>query len=191
MPTNASGLGISDKLWQLLARCWNADHNKRPQIDEVLRHLCQESARGLIFPPSRPSQAPSWEEFPGPGTHEHGTSYELELVCLRAHLSLAHMFPTSNAPTPTERIPGIALAPIKFSHFFIFPEHPTFQARASTVSTCTFGDASLAILLGSLNTGQPYDMVGESDEAENQPSQELINDLDKGGRAQHSNQGQG
>jgi len=85
MPTNASDLGISDELWQLLARCWNTDRNKRPQIDEVLQHLCDGPARELIFPPSRPSQSLSWENFPDSGTHEHGTSHELELVRSRAH----------------------------------------------------------------------------------------------------------
>lgn len=78
---------------------------------------------------------------------------------------------------------GSALATPKFAHLSVLPEHPPFLARASRISNCTFGDTSLAILFGSQDTRQPYDK-------ETEPSQELINNMDKGGRAQHSDQGQ-
>ena len=118
-------------------------------------------------------------------------SHEHKLVRSRAHLSPVDVLAMSNTPTPTEGIFGTALATIEFSYLFILSERPPFPARESTASTYTFGDASLAILLGSLNIGQPYDTVGESAYMENQPpSQESVNKLDKGGRAWHFNQGQ-
>jgi len=77
-------------------------------------------------------------------------------------------------------MPGSALVSTKFIHLSTLPENPPSLARARPVSTCTFGDESLAILFGSQDTRQLYD-------TENQPSQELINDMDKEGRTQYSN----
>jgi len=139
---------------------------------------------------------PSFETFPGPklgafpslqGTQTWHVTSARASVLAHSPFSSRYVHYVEYAD-PNRRYAGTALALTKFAHSFILPEHPPFLPRVSTISTCTFGDASLAILLGSLNTGQLYDMVGES---EDHPSQELINDLDKGGHAQHSNPGQG
>ena len=108
-----------------------------------------------------------------------------------AYSSLADLFATPGVQTPTEGVLGAAPVPTKFVHLFVFPEHPYPPERASPVSNYTFGDESLAILFGSQNPQQPDDMVGESADTESQPSQELINNMDKGGRLQHFNQSQG
>jgi len=73
-PTNASDVGISDGLWQLLARCWNADDTKRPQVNEIFQHLCQEPGRQSIFPPSGNPPAPSYEDTSISATDKHGNS---------------------------------------------------------------------------------------------------------------------
>lgn len=61
IPTNARELGISDKLRQLLIRCWHAKSTQRPLIKEIVEHLSNDPARRLIFPPSKFPQAPSYE----------------------------------------------------------------------------------------------------------------------------------
>ncbi|KAF9647912.1 kinase-like protein [Thelephora ganbajun] len=62
MSSDANDLGISGGLWKLLIRCWDTVYTERPQIKEVLQHLCQDPARGLTLPPSRlppPSEDPN------------------------------------------------------------------------------------------------------------------------------------
>jgi len=108
-PTNASDSGISDGLWQLLARCWNADDTKRPQVNEILQHLCQEPGRRLVFPPSRLPQAPSCENISMSATHQHGNSLRSMLAGSRTYPSADDIFHTANVPTPTEGMFGATL----------------------------------------------------------------------------------
>ena len=73
MPSNASDLGISNDLWELLVRCWNDDRTKRPQIKEVLQHLSQGPAQESIFPPPKPPRVPSRESTLESGTQRYGS----------------------------------------------------------------------------------------------------------------------
>ena len=111
MPTNASELGISDGLWQLLVRCWNRNYFKRPQINEVLRHLCQDLALGLLFPPSPSNvpRAPSCESVFDSGTQRYGKCSWLRLVCWCAYSSIADIFVTANAEPQSEGMFGTTL----------------------------------------------------------------------------------
>lgn len=102
MPNNARDLGISDGLWQLLARCWNADWTKRPQINDIFQHLCQDPARGLTFPPSGSLQTPSYESILESGTHKYGNGLLFKLVRSHAYPSVDDMFITAPAQTPIE-----------------------------------------------------------------------------------------
>ena len=72
LPTNAEDLGLSDELRQLLTRCWFSEYIQRPPIDEILQHLSNNPARGLIFPSSRIPQASSLESFAEPGKEKDG-----------------------------------------------------------------------------------------------------------------------
>lgn len=81
MPANASDFGISDGLSQLLAKCWSEDISKRPHINEVLQHLTQEPALGLIFSPSNLPLAPSFESIYESGTHEYGNGSRFKPIC--------------------------------------------------------------------------------------------------------------
>lgn len=104
-PTNASDLGISAGLWQLLVRCWNADDTRRPRVNEIFEHLCQEPARWSIFPPSRLPRPPSSENISMSATHKHGNSQRFLLTCSRAYPSVDGTFHTAftaNVQTPTE-----------------------------------------------------------------------------------------
>ena len=111
MPTNASELGISNGLWQLLVRCWNRNYFKRPQINEVLRHLSQDPALGLLFPPSPSNvpRAPSCESVFDSGTQRYGKWYRLRLVYSYAYSSIADIFVTANAEPQTEGMFGTTL----------------------------------------------------------------------------------
>lgn len=111
-PTNASDLGISDGLWELLTRCWNADDTKRPQVNEILKRLSQESTLWLIFPPSRLPSAPSYESTFLSMTQQYGNNPWFKLACLRAHPLPDDIFPsptTSTAQGPTEGMLGATL----------------------------------------------------------------------------------
>ena len=55
MLTDPKDSGISDKLWQLLSKCWHAQSEERPPTAKILQHLSQDTERGLIFPPSNES----------------------------------------------------------------------------------------------------------------------------------------
>ena len=104
-PTNASDVGISDGLWQLLVRCWNSDDTKRPRVEEIFQHLCQEPARWSIFPPSRLLRPPSREDISMSATHKHGNSQRFFFACSRAHPSIDDIFHTAfttSVQTPTE-----------------------------------------------------------------------------------------
>ncbi|KAF9647564.1 kinase-like protein [Thelephora ganbajun] len=115
MPTDAKDSGISEGLWQLLARCWNAKCTQRPLIDEILRHFCHDPARGLIFPPSRIPQAPSCESVFESGTQKYGNGPRFEPVCWCAHSPIAEMFVTASPQTPTEGMFGATLWTICFN----------------------------------------------------------------------------
>ena len=106
-PANASDSGISDGLWQLLARCWNADDSKRPQINEIFQHLCHEPARGWDYPPSGLSRAQIYESIPMSGTHEHGSSPPFKLACWRAYSLIDDIFHTTPPETTTEGMFGV------------------------------------------------------------------------------------
>ena len=67
LPADAEDLGMSNGLWRLLTRCWHAECNERPPIDEVLQCLSDDPARGVIFPPSR---------FPGAYDRESSSEFE-------------------------------------------------------------------------------------------------------------------
>ena len=104
-PANASDVGISEGLWQLLVRCWNVNDTKRPRVDEIYEHLCQEPARGRSFPPSNVPRAPSCENSLVSGTHQHGNSTRFELVPSRAYPSTDEIFRSAISEivqTPTE-----------------------------------------------------------------------------------------
>lgn len=104
MPTNASNLGISDGLWRLLTRCWDAEWAKRPQVNEVLQYLYREPARELFFPPSRHPRDPSPESTPASSDFAatpllersytlRGNDSRFKLVRSRAYSSsVAHLF---------------------------------------------------------------------------------------------------
>ena len=74
IPTNASDVGISEGLWQLLVKCWNHNYTKRPHINEILQHLPQEPAMRLIFPPSNLPQEPNCESVFVSATQKYGNS---------------------------------------------------------------------------------------------------------------------
>ena len=38
-PEDATSLGFTDKLWEIVERCWLADSNARPTLDAVLSCL--------------------------------------------------------------------------------------------------------------------------------------------------------
>jgi len=109
MPTNASGSGISDRLWGLLAKCWNEDPSKRPRIDEILQHLSQEPALRLTFPPSKFPLTPSLESVYESGTHKYGNGSWFEPVSWRAYSSIADIFVTASMRTPIEGMLGVTL----------------------------------------------------------------------------------
>jgi hypothetical protein len=61
---------------------------------------------------------------------------------------------------------------------------------ANAIDTRTFGDTSPTISSTSLknqSSGQFYNMVGTSADAKSRPSQDIINNLDKGGHRRYSN----
>jgi len=99
MPTNASELGISDGLWQLLVRCWNVDYTKRPQINEILQRLSQEPDLGRIFPPLKPPPAPicDCESVFESGTQKYGNGSRSKPVCSPTHPSIGEIFVTAPA----------------------------------------------------------------------------------------------
>jgi hypothetical protein len=106
IPANASEVGISEGLWRLLAKCWNDNYTSRPLINEILQHLSQEPALGLIFPHSNLPQAPSCESVFVSTTQNYGDSSCFVLVSSRAYLSIADIFVTANAHTSTEGMFG-------------------------------------------------------------------------------------
>lgn len=114
-PINASDSGISDGLWQLLARCWDKDDTRRPEINEIFQHLHQEPEKWLNFPPSRLPQAPSYESIPMSATHKHGNGSRPELACSRTYpppddiFRTARTALTTDLPTPTEGMSGAPL----------------------------------------------------------------------------------
>ena len=64
-PENASVIGLSDLLWDLVQRCWDDNRERRPKVAEVVEHLEKAAANwdGLM-PPSVPVEvvAPDSEE---------------------------------------------------------------------------------------------------------------------------------
>ena len=80
IPVNASELGISEDLWQLLVKCWNHNYPERPKINEILRHLSRDPALGLIFPPSNLPRAPSCESMFVSATQKYGNNSCFTLV---------------------------------------------------------------------------------------------------------------
>jgi hypothetical protein len=192
MPSNANALGISDGLRQLLVRCWNADWTKRPRINEVLQHLSQEDALGVVFPPSKPPRPPSCESVIETGTHRYDATGRSNSVYSDAYPSEADIFVT--AETPTEGTPDLPHPPMKLTYSSVQLEHVPPLVPANPVDTPIFGDASPSDSFESLKSqslGLPYNMAGISANAESQPTQELVNDLDMGGYLRHSNQDPG
>lgn len=109
IPANARELGISDGLWQLLTKCWNADYSGRPRIDEIHQHLSQEPALELISPPSKISRAPSYESVCESGTQKYGNVSGFKSVCSRAYSCIANIFVTTNKEIPAEGMFGATL----------------------------------------------------------------------------------
>lgn len=107
MPTNADVMGISEDLWQLLARCWHTDSAQRPQIGEILQHLSNDPSRTTIFPPSNFPSDPSNESLFESGTQKYGD-----------------MFVTANTQTPVEDCPP-----------FPIPTSPAESAEYSSSET--------------------------------------------------------
>jgi len=106
IPPNASEVGISGDLWELLVKCWNHNYPERPQIDKILQHLFQDPALGSIFPPSNLPRAPSCESVYLFVTDKYGDSSCFMLVSSCAHLSIDGVYVTANAETPTEGTSG-------------------------------------------------------------------------------------
>ncbi|KAF9648138.1 kinase-like protein [Thelephora ganbajun] len=52
-PPNARSLGLSDKLWELVLRCWNKSSSARPTARQLFRCL-EDSSRTWIPPPEYP-----------------------------------------------------------------------------------------------------------------------------------------
>ena len=103
MPSNASALGISDGLWRLLVRCWDADRTKRPPINEVLQHLSQEDVLRVVFPPSKLPQALSCDSVLESMTHRYGSSSYFSVTSSCAYSSVADVFHTAaRTDPPTE-----------------------------------------------------------------------------------------
>ena len=102
MPANASDIGISNPLWELLIECWNSNYNKRPEIKRVLRHLSQEPALEMIFPPSNVPQVPSYESVSASNTRDFGDVPCFGLEFPRAYSSIADIFVTVNSHPPAE-----------------------------------------------------------------------------------------
>ena len=102
MPANAGDIGISDALWQLLIECWNPNYNKRPDVKRVLRHLSQEPALELVFPPSNVPQVPSWEGVSASNTQQFGDSPWFGQEFPRAYFSIGDIFITADAYPPVE-----------------------------------------------------------------------------------------
>lgn len=96
LPANAKDLGISDKLWELLIRCWFGDCTDRPSISEILQHLSESAAREMIFPPLRYSPFPSCEGFSGSVGPERGNDSQFELSRRHAYSRIAGVLVTSN-----------------------------------------------------------------------------------------------
>ena len=109
IPVNASEVGISEDLWQLLVKCWNHNYPKRPQISEILQHLSQNPALEVIFPPSNLPRAPSCESIFVSATQKYGNSSCFTLVPSCAYSSIADIFVTANVDTPTEGMSGAIL----------------------------------------------------------------------------------
>ena len=105
IPANASEIGISEGLWQLLVRCWNHNYTGRPQINEIFQHLSQDPALGLIFSPSNLPRAASESVFVS-ATQRYGNSSCFMLVSSCTYSSIAGVFVTANAYTPTEGMFG-------------------------------------------------------------------------------------
>jgi hypothetical protein len=109
MPSNAKDLGISDELWQLLFRCWYTNYTKRPSINEILRHLYNDPARALVFPPSQIPPASSCESVV-PNTQKYGNGLWFELVYQCSYSCTGDMFVTAgNVQTPIEGMLGATL----------------------------------------------------------------------------------
>lgn len=106
MPPNAKDLGISDKLWQLLTRCWHADLTQRPQIDEILHHLCNDPARDLAFCPSSIGATPGCESVMS-NTQKYRNVSRLGLVSWLAYSCIGDMFFTASNQTPIEGMFGV------------------------------------------------------------------------------------
>ena len=108
-PTNASDVGISERLWRLLARCWNDNDTKRPRVDEIHEHLCQEPARGWNYPPLSILRASSRESILVSEIHRYGNYPEFELVFSCAYPTPDQIFHSAIpeiVPTPTEGMLG-------------------------------------------------------------------------------------
>jgi len=109
IPANASEVGISEDLWQLLVKCWNHKYPERPKINEILLHLSRDPALGLIFPPSKLPRAPSCESMFVSATQKYGNSSCFTLVPSCVYSSIADIFVTANVDTPTEGTSGAML----------------------------------------------------------------------------------
>ena len=109
IPANASEIGISEGLWELLVKCWNHNYTKRPQINEIFQHLSQEPALALIFSPSNLPRAPSCESIFVSATQRYGNNSCFMLVSSHAYSSIADMFVTANMYMPTEGMFGAIL----------------------------------------------------------------------------------
>jgi hypothetical protein len=118
IPANASEVGISEGLWQLLVKCWNHSCTERPEINEILQHLSQEPALGLIFPHLNLPLAPSCESIFVSATQKYGNSLCFVLVSSRAYSSIADMFVTASVSTPTDGTSGDILWTTGLNTFF-------------------------------------------------------------------------
>ena len=181
---NADDFGISDGLRQLLTRCWDANYTKHPQINEVLRHLCQESALESIFPPSRLPR-PRYESLSESGKRIYGN-------CLRfgPYYTCAHQYTVgtrsgANAKTLTEGIVDATFSPVKLtSSLFNLP----CSIPASPLDTSTFIGSSPAGSFKSFESEDPtqsHDVVEAFANAECQPSPEHIHNQNEGGYTWH------
>lgn len=53
-PPAAEQLGLTAEMWKFIGKCWTANPNKRPTIDEVVR-TWEGFVNGYVVPPSEPS----------------------------------------------------------------------------------------------------------------------------------------
>jgi hypothetical protein len=69
-PTNAEDIGISDRLWELMQRCWDGDKTQRPLIKEVVEVVGNAAANWhIVMPPGGTEQQEDsvlWEDSDRP-----------------------------------------------------------------------------------------------------------------------------